>query len=118
MKYYLLYILFASTLVPACQEEGGYANEISFQIINQTTSDITGTLYAVQDTVPLDSIAFAVEANNTQTVSWTDFAASGEGDFQVYLSDEHQQRFGYFTNGVSTRPSFSITVQTDTLIIN
>ena len=41
----------------------------------------------------------------------------GEGSFQLYINEELNRRFGYFTNGVSLEGSFTITIEPDSIIV-
>lgn len=110
MRNYLVCILTALALTSGCKKESYPSKDVSFLLINQTVADVNGKLFTMRDAEPLDSISFTVSANATRDLVWEDIRASGEGDFQIYLSEELNEHFGYFTSGVSTTPSYTISI--------
>lgn len=106
----------------SCQDDdGNFTKKVDFNITNALDRNVQGKIYTTSggatDLRRNDSIDFAVNAGEATTVTWKKFDSAGDGLFQLYVSEELNERFGYITNGVSPEGSFTITIEPDSIIV-
>ncbi len=119
MKYFIG-LLFISLLLSSCQDDDSFTKNVDFKVVNSLENDITGKIYTARgfvNTARLDSIDFTVNAGESVIVAWRKPVMRGDGEFQLYISEDMNTGFGYFTNGVSLDGSFALTVQPDTILV-
>ncbi len=113
--------MFLSSWLVSCQDDDSFTKKVDFNITNALARDVQGKIYTTSDRVTgllkSDSIDFAVSAGEATTVTWKKFDSAGDGLFQVYVSEELNQRFGYITNDVSLDGSFTIIIESDSIVL-
>lgn len=113
--------MFLSLWLVSCQDGDSFIKKVDFNITNALDRDVQGKIYTTSgglaDLRRNDSIDFAVNAGKATTVTWKKFDSAGDGLFELYVSEELNQRFGYITNDVSLDGSFTITIEPDSIVV-
>ena len=112
--------LFTLPLLLSCQsDDNSFTKDIDFRIDNILGYDVDGKIYTTVGSSDRkqDSTDFVVKAGEATMVSWNRPDMRGEGSFIVHINQELNNRFGYFTNGVSVSGLFTITIAPDSIVV-